>query len=95
MEEDGQETIARKEAFLKYMEDKIDTTNSEYKERFLSVKNQVIENIKSTKSSYNRSRSSSISSQQSTRSKRAISEDTDDVRSTRTKLPDAQPLLLQ
>ena len=50
------------------MEDKIDLANPDHKERYLQVKNQILEKVKATKSSRSRSRSnSSITSQGSKR----------------------------
>ena len=55
------------------MEEKIDMSNNVQKERYIEVKNKIIEKIKATKTS--RSRTSSISSVKSSSSKRAFSGD--------------------
>lgn len=80
--DDTEENRSRKEAFLKSIEDKIDKTNTDYKERILQVKNHVIEKVKATKISRERSRSRSVSSLIRLASKRAHSGDKTDVRST-------------
>jgi hypothetical protein len=48
---------SRKEAFLKSMEDKLDPKNLVHAERFLEVKNQILEKVKATQLSRARSRS--------------------------------------
>ena len=53
---------SRKDNFLKSMEEKIDNGNSEHKDRFLVIKNQIIEKVKTTQHSRSRSRSASSAS---------------------------------
>ena len=53
---------SRKEIFLKSMEEKIDPKNKEHQERFMEIKNQVLEKVKATQISRARSRSVSMSS---------------------------------
>ena len=50
---------SRKDVFLKDIEDKIDPKNAEYNERFLTIKNQILEKVKATKVSRERSKSGS------------------------------------
>ena len=50
---------SRRDNFLKSMEDRIDHSNSEHKDRFLVIKNQIIEKVKATQHSRSRSRSAS------------------------------------
>ena len=57
-----QATRSRRDAFLKNIEDKVDLKNSEQKERFFEIKNQVLEKVKATQSSRVRSRSGSRTS---------------------------------
>ena len=52
---------SRKDNFLKSMEEKIDLENPEHKERYLQVKNRILEKVKATKVSRSRSRSNSFS----------------------------------
>ena len=58
-DEIGSEAISRKELFLKSIEDKVDLGNSVHKERFMEIKNRIIEKVKATKVSRGRSRSQS------------------------------------
>ena len=59
---------SRKDDFLKSIEDRIDPQNSEQKARFMEIKNQVLEKVKTTHSSRLRSRSgSSVASRGSKR----------------------------
>ena len=62
---------SRKDNFLKSMEEKIDHTNADKKERFLLIKKQILEKVKTTQHSKIRSRSGS----RSTSSKRELSLD--------------------
>ena len=62
---------SRKDVFLKSIEDKIDPKNPEHKERFLEIKNQILEKVKVTKVS--RVRTRSVSSVTSRGSKRELS----------------------
>ena len=55
------------------MEDKLDLNNTEHKERYLQMKNRILEKVKATKTS--RSRARSVSSITSTASKRGRSSD--------------------
>ena len=48
---------SRKDNFLKSMEEKIDPSNPVHKERFLLIKNQILEKVKTTQHSRLRSRS--------------------------------------
>ena len=58
-EDDKNDGRSRKDNFLKAMEEKIDHTNSEHKDRFLILKNQILEKVKTTQHSRSRSRSGS------------------------------------
>ena len=58
-EDDSEETRSRRDIFLKSLEDKIDLKNPDHKERYLQVKNQILEKVKRTRYSRSRSRSSS------------------------------------
>ena len=58
----GQEDRSRKGAFLKGMEEKLEPGNKEHKERFLDLKNKILENVKAAKHSRERSRSGSVAS---------------------------------
>ena len=65
---------SRRDVFLKSIEDKIDSKNPEHKDRFLVIKNQIIEKVKTTQVSRTRSRSgSSVASRRSV--KRDLSTD--------------------
>ena len=55
--EDSVDRKSRRDNFLRSMEEKIDSTNPEYKERFIVIKNQIIEKVKATQ--YSRARSCS------------------------------------
>ena len=57
VENDGR---SRKENFLRSMEEKINLDNPDHKERYLQVKNKILEKVKTTKVSRSRSRSNSI-----------------------------------
>ena len=50
---------SRRDAFLKSIEEKVDLKDSEQKERFKTIKNQVLEKVKATQASRARSRSGS------------------------------------
>jgi hypothetical protein len=78
-DDDSEDSRSRKDKFLKSMEDKIDLANPDHKERYLQVKNQILEKVKATKSSRSRSRSNSSITSQS--SKRNHSEDKTSKRS--------------
>ena len=60
-EEQAEGDRSRKDNFLKSMEEKIDLKNPEHKERYLQVKNKILEKVKATKVSRSRSRSNSLS----------------------------------
>ena len=63
-EDESEDSRSRRDMFLKSMEEKIDLKNPEHKERYLQVKNQILDKVKRTKFSRSRSRStSSITSQ--------------------------------
>ena len=64
---------SRRDAFLKTIEDKVDLKNSEQKERFMVIKNQVLEKVKATQSSRARSRSGSRRSKRDRSSESQIS----------------------
>ena len=53
---------SRKDVFLKSIEEKLDPTNKEHKERFQEIKNQILEKVKATQISRARSRSGSVKS---------------------------------
>ena len=72
-ENDDEDSTSRKAVFLKSMEDKLDLNNTEHKERYLQMKNRILEKVKATKTS--RSRARSVSSITSTASKRGRSSD--------------------
>ena len=63
IDEENSEIRSRKGPFLQSMEEKLDLTSSDQKERYMEVKNQILEKIKTTKVSRIRSRSGSILSQ--------------------------------
>ena len=50
---------SRKEIFLKSLEEKVDSGNSDQKERFKEIKNLILEKVRATHASRNRSRSKS------------------------------------
>ena len=60
--EDSKGGRSRMDNFLQSMEEKLDPSNSEHKERFMVIKNQIIEKVKHTQHSRERSRSGSIGS---------------------------------
>ena len=60
-EEETEGDRSRKDNFLRSMEEKINLENPEHKERFLQVKNRILEKVKATKISRSRSRSNSFS----------------------------------
>ena len=72
-EDQTSETRSRKEKFLKSMEDKVDLNNMQHKERFMEIKNQILEKVKATKVSRLRSTSRTRTASQS--SKRGRSSD--------------------
>ena len=55
----------KKDDFLKKVEDSIDKNNSVQKERYLHIKNQILERVKETKSRRRTFSGSSIASQSS------------------------------
>ena len=57
---DKKDMRSRKENFFKSMEEKINLENPDQKERYIQVKNQILEKVKATKVSRSRSRSNSI-----------------------------------
>ena len=66
------ERESRKDAFLKSIEEKLDPKNNEHKERFMEIKNKILEKVKTTKTSRVRSRSgSSVASRGSKRGRSA------------------------
>ena len=72
--EDSVDRKSRRDNFLRSMEEKIDPTNPEHKERFIVIKNQIIEKVKATQ--YRRARSRSVnSSGRSPSQKRDLSSD--------------------
>ena len=67
---------SRKDQFLKSIEDKLDPTNMEHKERFHQIKNQILEKVKHTKVSQMRARSgSTIGSKSSLKRSRSESDE--------------------
>ena len=53
------EIRSRKDQFLQSMEKKLDLNNAQHNERFVQIKNQILEKVKTTKVSRYRSRSGS------------------------------------
>ena len=89
IDETSKEIRSRKDHFLKSIEEKIDSSSTDQKERFIQVKNQILEKVKTTKVSRIRSRSGSTFGSQSNR-KRSHSGGKDDARvksRPRTQLP--------
>ena len=76
--DESEDQRSRKGTFLKSMEEKITLENPEQKERYLQVKNQILEKVKANKISRSRSWSSSSISSQST--KRNLSDDLEPVK---------------
>ena len=77
-DDESDDSRSRKDIFLKSMEEKIDLSNAEHKERYIQIKNKILEKVKATKTSRSRSRSTSVTS---TSSKRALSGEKDNGRS--------------
>ena len=81
--DDIQDCRSRRDTFLKSMEEKLDPGNSEQKERFLLIKNQILEKVKTTHHSRARSRSGSVSNR-SLSSKRDLSSESKEMESGKT-----------
>ena len=64
---------SRRDAFLKSIEEKVDLKNTEHKERFTTIKNQVLEKVKATQASRARSRSGSRGSKRDRSSESQVS----------------------
>lgn len=72
-DDENEDPRSRRDDFLKSMAEKLDLSDPQQKERYLQVKNRILEKVKATKTS--RSRSRSVSSVTSIASKRALSGD--------------------
>ena len=71
---DAKDNRSRKDAFLLSIEEKLNPADKEQKVRFAEIKNRILENVKASKSSRDRSRSGSVSGRGSS-SKRELSAD--------------------
>ena len=78
---ESEDSRSRKDKFLKEMEDKVDLKNPEHKERFMEVKNQILDKVKATQVSRMRSRSASAASQSSKRDRSSDSQSMENGRS--------------
>ena len=90
IDDDSKEIRSRRDHFLKSIEDKIDSSSTDQKERFVEIKNKILEKVKFAKVSRIRSRSGSSLRKQSSTRKRSCSDDKVDDRPTsrpRTQLP--------
>ena len=89
IDEESREIRSRKDQFLKSIESRIDPTSSDQKERFIEIKNQILDKVRKTKVSRLRSRSGSNVGSPSSR-KRSLSSPREDPRTSsrpRTNLP--------
>ena len=89
IDEESREIRSRKDQFLQSIESRIDPTSTDQKERFIEIKNQILDKVRKTKVSRLRSRSGSSVGSPSSR-KRSLSNPREDPRTSsrpRTHLP--------